>query len=780
MIRSKNTNNASAAFNTVMGSIRGTMTKSATTLPLRDKVGLIGVSVESYGADDAQIFNGAITSLESGFTEISNEAFSLADKMSSAQGEKVGKQGGLHFTSVTDQGWMEARQKEVSVEAATILGLAHNGVGKYMGIAPQEFDSKTRLNQLSTSGRWGVLPVIGEEARPSMESFDETETEKWREFSYAVNLMAAKTHPFAELFYPLYVTTPENAGWLMTIRRTMVWDGYQQTERSGDAVEFKKTNALEALLNYKVLETESTRLYPVLTDENKDWFVADTLIEPAEKVQGEDKFETQFLKFNTDHSFNLINLAQTPSRLAKGAPNFTDSLDRRIALDDLVIKVGDDVLVINVNRDSYAQFLAPREYNFRDMTVKFHPGGLSGTSNSGALTLKPENLNIGKEIPASLKGLFDAGYGLEYRMKVDGEINVESGNGQLRVANVQFIQAFKLNKPEEKVALDDSVVKPLLPASISVEGFTLEARLTNLNQLERGKLVDSDVQKEGFIIPTLSPICIVKPSQMEDEKVYPKIESLQFVYRTQLRNDAVTSLLNRADTLEAYLGNGVTHPLESNLGMEGVGQYYYRPHFERFSINVNQELNSIESANKLGDIQGLIVSRLNEVIYRVNKVTGYSAALEEQFPGSTPKPHVAIGTDLYLPQFLMIQGDDRTVSIGFDHTIASISDLRMSNKIIMQFTLPGEKEPHPMQSGVCGMIPEFLANFQMIRDQRIANEMRLTPRYRYFNFTPVMIVVDIEEMEEAVAARTQLNVNEKVVTAFPGEPTPAPTPAPGE
>lgn len=766
MIRSNSLNGGSATFNTVMASIRNTITGGAAVLPQKDKVNLIGVSMESYGADGTAIYNAAIDHLEKGFSSISTEAFKLDGEMA-AQREGA-NQGGLHHTSVANKSWMRDRQLEVSTEAALILGLGHNSVRSYMDIKPKEFGSDVRLNQMTTTGNWGRIPVVGEDARPAMESFSEEETEKWREFSYAVNLMAAKTHPFAELFYPLYVTTPENAGWLMTIRRTMVWEGYQQTELNGKAVQIKRVNALEALLNHKILETDSTFLYPVLSDENKEWFVADTLIAPTPQVQGEDKFETQFLKFNTDHSFNLINLAQTPSRMNKGAPNFTDSLDRRIALKDILLKVGDDVLVINVNRDSFAQFLAPREYNFRDMTVKYHPG--ANQAVLGGLTLKPENLNIEEKVPASLKALFDKDIGLEYQMKVDGEVNVETGNGQVRVANVQFLRAFKLSKPEEKIDLEDAAVKALLPAKISAEGFSLEARLTNLNQLERGKLVDSDVQKEGFIIPTLSPICIVKPSGMDDEKVYPKIESLQFVYRTMLRNDAVTTLLNRADTLESYLGNGITHGLESNLGMEGLGQYYYRPHFERLTINVKDELNNLTSANKLGDIQGLIVSRMNEVIYRINKVTGYSAALEEQFPGSTPKPHVAIGTDLYLPQFLMIQGDDRTVSIGFDHTIASISDMRMSNKIVMQFTLPGEKEPHPMQSGVCGMIPEFISNFQTVRDQRISNEMRLTPRYRYFNFTPVMIVIDIEGLEEAVAERTQQDVNFKEVTAFPGEP----------
>lgn len=76
------------------------------------------------------------------------------------------------------------------------------------------------------------------------------------------------------------------------------------------------------------------------------------------------------------------------------------------------------------------------------MTVKFHPK---------AMTLKPENLNTDKVVPVALKALFDLGYGIEYQLKVDGEINVRSGNGQVRVMNVQFLQAFKLAKPERKL-----------------------------------------------------------------------------------------------------------------------------------------------------------------------------------------------------------------------------------------------------------------------------------------------------------------------------------------
>ena len=768
MIPSKSNSGATAAFQKVMGDIRSVITENLSILPENSKVSKIGVSVESYSDDEQNLFQNAGEALRNGFKTVSQEAFSLADNMDSARthGENLGS---LEYTSRADKEWMSKRQHTVSVEAATILGMAHHGVKTYESINPGDFDKDCRINPMITSGAAGSIACTT--ARPSMESFDETETEKWRDFSYAVAMMAAKTHPFAELFYPLYVATPENAAWVMSIRRTMVWDGFRQEGLTGEAVDMLKRNALEALLDYKLLETETTRLYPVVREENKSFFVDPNKIAPQDKTQGQDKFKTNYIKFDDKNQFNLINLCQTPSRLAKGAPNFTDSLDRRVALDKVVIALGKtdpEYIELDLNRDTYAQFLAPREYNFRQMTLKFEPqNGIALRDSVRTVTGAPS---------AKLKALFDKKIGITFDIIINGDINVESSNGKVYAAGVAFRNCFDLNDPSIVYDLEDSAVAALIPDDIQAYGFTLEARLTNLNQLERGKLVDSDVMKEGFVIPTLSPVCIVKPDSMADDKVYPKVESLQFVYRTQLRNDAVTALLNRAEILETALGNGVTHPLESNKGLEGLSQYYVRPRFDRIVINVKDELNSITSSKKMSDIQSLIVSRINEILYRVNRETGYSAALEEQFPGATPKPHVAIGTDTYLPQFLMIPGDDRTTGIGFDHTIASISDLRMRNTIVMQFTLPGEKEPHPMQSGICGMVPEFLVNFQMIRDQRVANEIRLTPRYRYFNLATNMIVVEVNQLEEAVAERIAVDMNAKTVAKFPSEDAVVPTP----
>lgn len=407
-----------------------------------------------------------------------------------------------------------------------------------------------------------------------------------------------------------------------------------------------------------------------------------------------------------------------------------------------------------VNRDQYAAYTATREYNFRQMQLKF----------LSTVSVNAETKTVEGAESANLKGLIDAGYSMELAVGIDGEVNVETGSGETYARPLKIAKIF--DKDGVEIALSDARVAALIAGlTFEAAGYTLEARLTNINQLELGLAIDSDVMKHGFMIPTLPPLVIIKPALQDEEKVYPRIEALTTAYRVQMRNNAVTTLLNRRDTLKAYLGVGVPHPIESNQGLEGVGQYYVRPYYMEAEVDILKDLNNLTSAAKQTDIQGLLVSKINEMVYTADQLTGYTAALEAAFPGRTPKPHVAIGTDMRLPQYLQIPGDDRTVGIGYDYTIARISDLRMKDQIIMTFVLPNVDEPHPLQHGVLGLIPEYLVNFQMIRNQRIGNEIRLTPRYRYFNFLPIMMSITVKNLEEAIAARTAQANDVKVTNA---------------
>lgn len=752
---------AAGAIKKLVEQIGSTIERNHNSLMPADKAGVLTYALESY--NDLGV---NVDDVENTLEELKTDLAGALEKVDDAS-EQLSGEAGTDGEGVVDGEGAEAlreHQNAVAVEAAAVLAMSHNSPRAYYrnGYEVPAFESGVRVNDFISAGANGSIATLSNAALPAMESFDEKETEKWREHSYAINMIVAKQHEFAELFYRTYIVTPDQAGFQLSIRRNLVWEGWEGEGLGGEKQEIAKRNILQGLLDYTTLETNSTELIPVIQPgDNDDQFIDPSVLAPQSVVQGKDTFDTNFLKFSENgEGFNLLMLSQTPSRLKKGSPTFTDSLDSRIALKDLLISVTKngttELLSLDINRDQYAAYNATREYNFRQMQVKFHT----------AMGLGAETRTVADAESAILGPLFEAGYRVELDIKIDGEMNVETGNGDTSLRSLRIARVF--DKDGKEIALTDARVSSLLEGvTVKGEGYSLEARLTNINQLERGLLIDSDVQKQGFMIPTLPPLVITKPAMVEEDKVYPKLEALTTAYRIQMRNNAVTTLLNRADTLKSYLGVGVAHPIESNMGLEGVGQYYVRPYFNEATIDVFADLNNLSSSAKQTDIQGLIVSKINEMTYTADQQTGYTAALEAAFAGRSPKPHVAIGTDMRLPQYIQINGDDRTVGIGYDFTIARISDLRMKDKIVMTFILPNESEPHPLQHGVLGFIPEYLVDFNMIRNQRIGREIRLTPRYRYFNFLPIMWVINVVNLEKAIASRTALDVNETNVTPVP-------------
>lgn len=754
-------NGAAGAIKKLVAQVRSSVERHHNSLPGAEHAGVMTYALESYGELGVNV-----DEVENTLEELKTSLSEAVAKVDDAT-EQLGGEAAAEGEGVVDGEGAEAlreHQNAVAVEAAAVLAMAHNNPRAYYreGYTIPSFESDVRVNDFISSGANGSIATMGKGSLPSLESFDEKETEKWREHSYAINMIVAKQHEFAELFYRTYIVTPDQVGFQLSIRRNMVWEGWEGEGLGGEKQEIVKRNILQGLLDYTTLETNSTELIPVIqAGENDAQFIDDSVLAPRTVVQEKDTFETNYLKFSENgEGFNLLMLAQTPSRLKKGSPNFTDSLDSRIALKELLISVKKggvtELLALDVNRDQFAAYTATREMNFRLMQVKFHT-----TMGLGA-----ETRTIADAESSILKPLFDLGYRVELAIKVDGEMNVENGNGDTSLRQLSISRIF--DKDNVQIALTDSRVSTILAGvTVKGEGYSLEARLTNINQLEMGLLIDSDMQKQGFMIPTLPPLVIKKPAFVEEDKVYPKLEALTTAYRIQMRNNAVTTLLNRADTLKSYLGVGVAHPIESNLGLEGVGQYYVRPYYNEATIDVVADLNNLTSSAKQTDIQGLLVSKINEMVYTADQQTGYTAALEAAFAGRSPKPHVAIGTDMRLPQYIQINGDDRTVGIGYDYTIARISDLRMKDKIVMTFILPNESEPHPLQHGVLGFIPEYLVDFNMIRNQRIGREIRLTPRYRYFNFLPIMLVINVKNLEEAIASRTSLAVDSTDVTPTP-------------
>jgi hypothetical protein len=213
---------------------------------------------------------------------------------------------------------MEANGDKQASLAVAILAQSFNSVRSYY--ASEDASAMLAGADVTPALVTNGLPIVpqwaAEEIRQSIatESFDEKVTDQWRYHSYAIAMSAAKQSEFGSLWYRTQMLTPDNAGFILSIRRNVCWDGYMMSDLAGGKIaEDLKTNINVGLLDYTVTETETVELKPVVRPGTNDKFFVDpTLVAPQPVTTQGTPYNTNFLSFTTNgEAGNLINLGQT-------------------------------------------------------------------------------------------------------------------------------------------------------------------------------------------------------------------------------------------------------------------------------------------------------------------------------------------------------------------------------------------------------------------------------------------------------------------------------------
>jgi hypothetical protein len=215
----------------------------------------------------------------------------------------------------------------------------------------------------------------------------------------------------------------------------------------------------------------------------------------------------------------------------------------------------------------------------------------------------------------------------------------------------------------------------------------------------------------------------------------------------------VTRLLNYAETLKTYVTSASRKGAVANI--EGMGRYLVKPFFEEVTLNLVDKINSIRDMDRAQDVTALLVNQIRDVAYRMYSESGYQPALNAS-PVGSQQARLLIGTDIVLQRHLMVTGDSRTFGIAFpDYKIVSTFDKRMQGKIILTLTRDGSQEgPDPLSFGTHAWIPELASSVQVNRDGATYPEAMVQPRNLHVNHLPIMAVINVEGLEEALTAKT--------------------------
>lgn len=580
------------------------------------------------------------------------------------------------------------------------------------------------------------------QATASLEAFSEQELRSHIPYSIAFNVQASRQDAFAEAFYPTIVVTPDQAGLDITVRRTQVYNEVRHGT-SGKAIDFNKKNLVDAVRDASILANESTRVIPVVQedDSNIGHFVDRALV--GSTIRRIENVDIKTAPLAMGQEVDLIGISQSPGLIGAGIMDMTDALDARLHLEKLYLKVGGKAVRFPVERLPRTQFVKSVEGNYREMNLQFSTNDLVLTADTRAV----DNSEVGE-----LAAIKDNRYTVKLNVSINGEVNVELGNLKIFSSPVKVVMIHDIDG--NAISLTKGAGKAIVDSLGTIEavGYDLFASRSNANRRTRGLILDNTEITERHTIPLGSPISV--PAPLNTNRDAADLTSLINAARIRNTNNAVTALLNYAETLKNYVTSSyLKGPVPE---IEGVGRYLVKPFYEESTIDLSEIVNSISSAERAEDIAATLVNAIRDVAYRMHRDSGYQVALDAMTGGLADMPELLIGTDSVLMQHLMVSGDNRTAGIGFDYTIVGSPDIRMYDKIVLTFSRKKTAgTPDPLSFGNMAWIPELTSSVTVNRNGATTKESMVQPRSRHINNLPIMAVINVKGLRQILTSKVK-------------------------
>lgn len=593
-------------------------------------------------------------------------------------------------------------------------------------------------------GSGGELDFMGEADRKrfTMQSFDNNELGAYAARSVLFNIVASRQDRYSEAFFPTKAIAPSEGGLSVTIDRQEVIQ-FRNRPADGKAVEFPRTNLLQAYVNHNVLSRPSTALIPFAKPDgtNDAFLVPDTIIGNRALQVGTDTVQTRPLLVGKE--INMLGISSHPGLLDNGMINTTDQIAAGAGIKSLYMQItdGTDTEVFEFALADYgnSQFRAAPDGKDRDVLLNFR---------SDSLTLEPGTKTTAGVVSQLLDtALITPNLVVQLKVTVTGNGNLDLGNFEVSATDVRVARV--LNAAGEELALDSgdglAVVNALASLNAAVKYWDPAFRRTNTNWRTMGDLIDVSQYTEKYDILPGFPISVV--SSTSEEQIGAKLAGMVNAARVRNSNNAVTTLLNYAERLDAHK-EALARGGKSNV--EGMGKYLIEPYYQFEDIDVVDRLAFRRSAELHVDVPSVLVDALRDAAYRMYQMSNYGIALDLSSGGAEVKPTVVIGCDPVVERYLNIIGDTRLLGDRFDVVLVSSVDARVRDRMFMTFTRQQPGHIDCLGFGTHAFIPEMIQKITTDRDGTTFVQDRVIPRSMHVPVLPIMHEFKVSKLKEAI------------------------------
>lgn len=643
--------------------------------------------------------------------------------------------------------------EDYQLESASMVGILAANPKAALASGLKKNISVENYQLVRYGGNDGVL-----ENPLALEAYDERDNRNSQVYSIVYNLLASRQDDFGESFFPTVVVNPNEVGITLSVKIFYAFNDFKRSI-TGALANFGRKNIIRAYADASILFNEQTKAVPVYrstggTDDNSDKFVADTLLTSwSVNVYNDVMVETSALA--TGKKVDLIGLSMNNELLSTGLADVTDTLDTYVRLDELFVKVtsGADVDVIrfDVSQLPGSTFTFAPQGNYRKMVLNLDSESLVVTA--GTKKVDGVALSALTEFAANnWNGLI--------RVSISGSSVIDKGETIVNPGSLELVAA--RNSAGELVSTTAAAYVAAADklASAEIIGYTLTAYRANSNLRQRGQLVDSQQEYQVVAVMYRSPISTLAPAINSGVDDTTALQTLITTTGIRVSNEAVSSLLKAEQALKSYT------PVASMSGdipeVFGIGRFYVKPSFYTEDIDLAFSVDSLKSHERAKDIKAAIVEKLRYYASEMYRSSEYKAAAMVLTGNIGFKPTIIIGTDPVIYNYIMVDGDLRTLGDQFDVKVVSTLDSRVSGKIFMTFGVfdsARNNTVNPLNFGNMLWSPEITAVLPISRNGQVSKELIVAPRFLHMVNLPVLSVLNISGLP-SVTGKVQVNMKQ--------------------
>lgn len=713
-----------------------------------------GVSLESFNAFDTT--HGGAT--------LGNDIESVANQLSGAFAASFEHFAGLG-TNADKNGTIpgfgtSASETSPQLAAASLIAMAAQSPAAANAYRMAALNTEVnptgavRVIEPSTNPAYGYMSKM--DPKVSLEAFDARNLEDLRAFSVIFAFSAAIQDEFAEAFFQTLTLSPDSTGLEVSQRRTMV----QQEIRhplTGEPVEWKQRNLLDAISDPTIVQNEATRIYPqvLIGNPKSEQFFVDKAVIAPKLTLGANGAKIHTAPLKAGMKVNLLGAGANDR--TNGQPDQTDAIDQRVIVEAvyLKIKTASGESVVRFDTRSFAQNGFNKSLEGRDRRIALDmPTQILGVNaaTEDYVTKAPATAFafLGaapyENVTVSLGGHFT------------GEGNLQFGHLTVNCANVSVNSARIVNGPNDYENVTDETTMDDLTAQfekIEFLGYEVKSYYANTNKRFLGLLLDSVEERVRYVVPLSPPISVQTP--ITGTATATDMAGPMNAQRIVNSINAVTKILENVEILRNVVPT-ISYGMNTDEApaIEGFGRVMVRPTLFDEKLNIADVISSASSATRTQDVQAAIVNKIRYGVAHVFTESRLQPAIDSMNGTAGERPELVLGTDPKIASYIMVNGDPRIVGLGFETKVVVTYDVRFRGKIYGSFVRKKTGDVDILSHGVFAYIPELVTQAQIPFNGATTNVTQVQNRNLHVIFLPIALYIEVEGLEQAASQQVGL------------------------